>query len=131
VIGLNVKLRSGLIVAIPHCGLPPLIATQIDQYANQPGFLSFNTVRHGIWRPGGTQERLLDEVKGVVCAGRESSREAVEALVMEIEQRGGTFRRLLRGGRREGARDRLAAHTYLDARGLRNDGSVVLPELVT
>ena len=47
---------------------------------------------------------------------------------MEIEQRGGTFRRLLRGGRREGARDRLAAHTYLDARGLRNDGSVVLPE---
>jgi hypothetical protein len=131
VIGLNVKLKSGLIVAIPHRGLPPLIATQIDQYAHQPGFLSFNTVRHGIWRPGGTQERLLDEVKGVICAGRESSREAVEALVMEIEQRGGTFRRLLRGGRREGTRDRLAAHTYLDARGLRNDGSVVLPELVT
>jgi hypothetical protein len=85
VIGLNLKLRSGLIVAIPDRGLPPLIATQIDQYANQPGFLSFNTVRHGIWRPGGTQERLLDEVKGVICAGRESSREAVKVLVMEIE----------------------------------------------
>jgi len=41
VIGLNVKLKSGLIMAIPHHGLPPLIATQIDQYANQPGFLSF------------------------------------------------------------------------------------------
>ena len=43
---------------------------------------------------------------------------------MEIEQRGGTFRRLLREGRREGAGDRLAAHTYIDARGLRNDGPV-------
>src|SRR5207247_961639 len=89
-----------------HRTVMALIAAQIDQYGSQPGFLSFNTVRHGLWRPGGTQERLLDEVKGVVCAGRESSREAVEALVMEIEQRGGTFRRLLRGGRREGARDR-------------------------
>jgi hypothetical protein len=70
VIGLNVKLRPGLIVAIPHRGLPPLIATQINEYANQPGFLSFNTVGHGLWRPGGTQERLLDEVKGVIRAGR-------------------------------------------------------------
>jgi hypothetical protein len=123
VIGLNITLRSGLIVAVPHRGLAPLIATQIDQYANQPGFLAFDTVRHGIWRPGGTQKRLLDEVKGVIGARRESSRKSVEALVMEIEQRGGTLRRLRRGGRREGARDRLAAHNYLDARELRNDGS--------
>jgi hypothetical protein len=43
---------------------------------------------------------------------------------MDIEQRGGTFRRLLREDRREGAGDRLAAHTYIDARGLRNDGPV-------
>ena len=125
VIGLNVKLRSGLVVAVPHRGLPPLIATQIDQHANQPGLLSFDAVRHGIRRPGGTQERLLDEVKRVICARRESPRKAVEALVMEIEQRGGTLRRVLRGGGREGAGDRLAAHNYLDARGLRNDGSVL------
>jgi gluconate 2-dehydrogenase gamma chain len=59
-----------------------VISTQVDQHANQPGFFSSSSDRHGRRRPGGPQKRLLYQVEGVVCVGSQASCEAVNAQTM-------------------------------------------------
>ena len=90
VVGPGVKLRGRFFVPLLHGGLPPLVPAHIDQHANQPGLLTVSTEGYRSGRTGSSQEGLLHQVEGVVSAGRQSPRQAVQTLMMGVEHRSDT-----------------------------------------
>jgi len=62
VIGPGLNLRRGFVVPLLDGGLPPLVAAEIDEHANQPGFFPAGPEGHGPGRTGGAQERVLYQV---------------------------------------------------------------------
>ena len=126
VIGFGLKGR--FVVVLLHRGSPPLVAAKIDQYTHQPGFLAVGTERHGFGRTGGAEERLLDQIESVVSCWSQPARQPVHALMVGVEQCGDAVGGSLLDGNRQRARDRLTAHTYLDARRDQNDWPPITTE---
>jgi hypothetical protein len=95
--------------------LPPLIAPDVDENANEPGFLISEAVRNGRRCAGDLQKRLLYEIQRFVGCGSKTSCEAVETVVMGIEESGQPIRRRLGDGNGKGGGNRQAVHTLLNA----------------
>jgi len=111
---LSVRARGVFVVPPLHSSLPPLIATQVDQHTHQPRLLSVRTRRHGPRRTRHPQEGLLHKVERVVGTRRQSPREAVQTLVMSIEECRDPIGGPVFDRDSEGTNERVAAHTYLD-----------------
>ena len=67
-------------------GLPPSIAADVDQHANQPRFFVRRSRRHRAGRTRRPQKGLLDQVAGIVSVAGQSAGETIEPPLMGVEQ---------------------------------------------
>src|SRR5438445_6420178 len=104
------------IVALPNSRLPPLIATDVDEHANEPGFLARQSEWNGRWRASGLEERLLHEVQRVVGVWSKAPGQAVQAFVMRVEEHGQPVRRIARQGDGEDTGHWHSVHISLNGR---------------
>ncbi len=89
--GLGIDVRGGGHVALdagpgPHRGLPPAIAADIDEHADQPGFLVRGAERDGSGGLRRAQKRLLHEIAGIVGAPRQPPGQPEQPLVVLVEE---------------------------------------------
>ena len=54
------------VVALANSRLAPLVATDIDERPDEPGFLTDQAEGNGRWGSGGLQECLLHQVERVI-----------------------------------------------------------------
>src|SRR6185436_6152390 len=103
--------------AMPNRGLAPLVATDVDEDAHQPGFLARHASRHRGQRPRRLEKGVLDQVARLVRAGGEPARETVEPLFVQVEE-GPQACRWIVGGRlgRQRDGDGRCVHTAIDVR---------------
>ncbi len=74
----------------PHMdrGVPPVVAADVDQHTDQPGFLAGHAARNALGRARHAQKRLLDEVGGIIRAPGQAPRQPEQTLMMGVEQLG-------------------------------------------
>src|SRR5262245_57493637 len=81
--------RVELLVEPPANGaLAPLIAADVDENADEPRLFPGRATRYRRQRAGGPEKRLLDEVQRLVRVRRKPAGQAVQPLVMSLEQLG-------------------------------------------
>ncbi len=112
VIVLDGRVTQVEFVALPDRFFAPLISSDVNEYANQPCLFIPQSVGNGFGRTGSLQERLLNEIQGIIGAGNETPGEAVQPVCMRLEQSGQSIG-LPRQHRRR-AHGRLFAHTLLN-----------------
>ena len=101
--------------------LPPAIAADVDQDADEPGLFVRRAVRHRFGRPGRTEEGLLDEVSRILGTPRQPARQPEEPWLMGVEQGPQTHGGIvLRTFRRRGEQQCLTRH--IQTGGLRPAG---------
>ena len=66
----------------------PLVAPKVDEHADQPRFLVCRTDWNGRDRARGLEECVLDEIPRRIGGWNKAPRQAVQPLVMGVEERG-------------------------------------------
>lgn len=90
------------VVALPDAFLSPLITADVYQDADQPRLFIRHAAWNGFRRPGGLEERLLNEVEGIIDRRGQTPCQPIEPLLVRIEER-------------RQSRCVLCAHTSLNA----------------
>ena len=85
VAGLHDTVEDGS-VASSNRLLPPLIVSNVDEHADEPGLLVFEAMGNRLG-PSRLEKGLLNEVERIVRARDEASRDAIEAVHVGLEQR--------------------------------------------
>lgn len=107
VLPFSIRMTDVGAVTFPDSVTTPLVATNVDEYSDEPRLFPGQSTRHRRWRSRGPEKRILHEVPGIVDVGNETACEPVQPVRMGIEQRGQSF---------------VAAHILLNADRPRNDG---------
>jgi hypothetical protein len=101
--------------AVSDGDFAPLVAAYVDKHPDQPGFFAYQTDWHRPRGSGRSQERILHEVMGVVGGWDEPSCQAVESILMRVDQgREPSSPILGRQVDRHGGNCRPSAHVLID-----------------
>ena len=89
----------------------PLVAPEIDQGSDEPGFFARCTDRNGRLGLGGSDKRVLHEIERIIGTGRESPGQTIQARVVRVEQGSQSASSVVRRGEWDVGSHRHAVHT--------------------
>src|SRR5262245_29630114 len=107
--------RTCLVAVSPaNRGPAPLVASNVDEHANQPRFLVREARWNRVRRARSLQIGFLDEIEGVIGRRNQPTGETVQPLVVSVEQGSQPLRRRAWQGRRKRGDDGQTVHTVLN-----------------
>ena len=99
------------IVSLADGRFSPLVAPEIDQGSDEPGFFARCTDRNGRLGLGGSDKRVLHEIERIIGTGRESPGQTIQARVVRVEQGSQSASSVVRRGEWDVGSHRHAVHT--------------------